>query len=124
MNPPGPQQQYFDALAAGLLKIQRCDACSRHVFYPRVLCPHCGAAPLSWVEPSGRGTVYSTTVLRRKQEAGGDINVALIDLDEGVRMMSRVEGIDPGAVRIGMPVAARITEHEGVPLLVFDRRED
>src|SRR5690606_28742270 len=43
MNAAGPQKQFFDALAAGSLKIQRCDACSRHVFYPRVQCPHCGA---------------------------------------------------------------------------------
>jgi uncharacterized OB-fold protein len=123
MKPPGPQQQYFDALAAGSLKIQRCDTCSRHVFYPRLQCPHCGGASLSWIEPKGQGTVYSTTVLRRKADAGGDVNVALIDLDEGVRMMSRVEGPEPAAVHIGMRVAARITRHDGAPLLVFDPME-
>ena len=124
MNATGPQQQFFDALGAGSLKIQRCEACSRHVFYPRVQCPHCGAARLSWVESPGTGTVYSTTVLRRKPDAGGDVNMALVDLDEGVRMMSRVEGLEPAAVRIGMRVVARIARQDGNPLVVFDPAGD
>lgn len=123
MNEPGPQQQFLDSLAAGSLKIQRCDSCSRRVFYPRVQCPHCGAAPLSWVDSPGLGTVYSTTVLRRRPDAGGDLNVVLVDLDEGVRMMSRVEGVEPASVKIGMRVAARIARHDGAPLVVFDPLE-
>ena len=63
---------------------------------------------LDWVKASGSGTVYSTTVVRRKPEAGGDYNVALIDLAEGPRMMSRVVGVEPTAVKIGMKVRARI----------------
>ena len=120
MESSGPQKQYFDSLAAGRLQIQRCDACARHVFYPRMQCPHCGAARLSWVEPVGLGTVYSVTVFRRKPADGGDQGIVLVDLDEGVRMMSRVENIDPAAVRIGMRVKARITQHDGAPLVVFD----
>lgn len=73
--------------------------------------------------PSGQGTVYSTTVVRRKAEAGGDYNVALIDLKEGVRMMSRVEGISPEAVAIGMPVQATIIDGEGGKLVVFHLAE-
>lgn len=120
MQTAGPQKQYFDALATGALKIQRCEACSRHVFYPRVQCPHCGADRLSWVEPSGLGTVYSATVFRRKPADGGDQQIALVDLDEGVRMMSRVENVDPAAVRIGMRVKARIAQQDGAPIVVFD----
>ncbi|MCM5571213.1 Zn-ribbon domain-containing OB-fold protein [Burkholderiaceae bacterium FT117] len=120
MQTAGPQKQYFDALAAGALKIQRCEACSRHVFYPRVQCPHCGADRLAWVQPTGLGTVYSTTVFRRKPADGGDQQIALIDLDEGVRMMSRVENVDPAAVRIGMRVKARVAQQDGAPVLVFD----
>jgi uncharacterized OB-fold protein len=116
---PGPERICHEALAQGHFRIQRCGACSRHVFFPRVLCPHCGADRLVWTTPSGRGTVYSTTVLRRKPDAGGDLNLALIDLEEGVRMMSRVEGMAPEQVRIGMPVRARIIEHNGQPLVVF-----
>jgi uncharacterized OB-fold protein len=111
MSPPcGPEKRYLDALAAGRFEIQKCAACSKHVFYPRVLCPHCGAGGLGWVAASGRGTVYSTTVVRRKPAEGGDYNVCLVDLAEGARMMSRVVSIDPQEVKIGMHVTARIAE--------------
>jgi hypothetical protein len=80
------------------------------VFYPRVLCPHCGSERLEWVAPSGRGTVYSTTIVRRKPADGGDYNVCLVDLAEGPRMLSRVAGVAPEEVRIGMAVKARIAD--------------
>jgi uncharacterized OB-fold protein len=108
MSAPGPEKQFAEKIAAGSFEIQRCAACARHVFYPRVLCPHCGAGRLDWVLASGRGSVYSSTVIRRKPEDGGDYNVALVDLEEGVRMMSRVAGVSPSDVKIGMKVRARI----------------
>lgn len=111
MSPPsGPEKRYFDALAGGRFEIQKCAACGKHVFYPRVLCPHCGSDRLDWVAPSGRGTVYSTTVVRRKPADGGDYNVCLVDLAEGVRMMSRVVTLAPAEVKIGMAVKARIAD--------------
>jgi uncharacterized protein len=116
---PGPEQQYFSALAAGRFQIQKCAACLKHVFYPRVLCPYCGSGTLEWIEPSGRGTVYSTTTVRRKVEAGGDYNVCLIDLEEGPRLMSRVEGVPAETVQIGMPVQARVNVEASGGLLVF-----
>ncbi|MVW70128.1 Zn-ribbon domain-containing OB-fold protein [Bordetella sp. 15P40C-2] len=115
----GADQQYRQALAQGVFQIQHCAACDRAVFYPRMICPHCGATQLRWARASGRGTVYSTTVVRRKADAGGDYNVALIDLEEGVRMMSRVEGIAPDAVRIGMAVQALVRQQDGQGLVVF-----
>lgn len=104
----GPERIYQQYLAAGEFRIQRCDVCKRHVFYPRYLCPECGSASLSWTKPSGRGTVHSTTVMRRRPESGGDFNVSLVDLDEGPRLMSRVEGVPPQEVQIGMSVTARV----------------
>jgi len=111
MAHPGPERLYRDKLAQGRFEIQRCAACGRHVFYPRVLCPHCGADRLDWVAPGGGGTVYSTTVVRRRPADGGDYNVALVDLDEGVRMMSRVAEVAPDKVRIGMRVRARVIDN-------------
>lgn len=84
-----------------------------------MLCTACGSADLSWVEPSGRGVVYSVTVLRRRPEQGGDYNVCLIDLDEGARVMSRVEEVAADAVRIGMPVEAFVGIVAGEPGLLF-----
>ncbi len=100
--------------------LQQCDDCKKHVFYPRVLCPHCGSPKLAWQPASGQGTVYSTTVVRRKPEQGGDYNVALVDLHEGPRMMSRVDGLSPHEVVIGMAVRAKIIdEPKKGKLLVF-----
>ena len=117
--PQGAEAQYRQALDQGRFLIQRCAGCESAVFYPRMICPHCGAGALDWVAPDGRGTVYATTVVRRKPEAGGDYNVALVDLQEGVRMMSRVEGVAPEAVRIGMAVRAQVAQQDGRGLVVF-----
>lgn len=113
----GPQQTYFEKLAKGRFEIQRCMDCSQHVFYPRTVCPHCGATALEWVAQQGHGIVYSTVVIRRKPEDGGDYNVALIDLVEGPRMMGRVAGVKPVAVRIGIVVFARIADDGGKPVV-------
>ena len=68
----GAVARYQAQLNEGLFVIQRCNDCDKYVFYPRVVCPHCGGASLAWVQPKGTGAVYSTTTVRRKPEAGGD----------------------------------------------------
>lgn len=113
----GPLSTWQEALEGGRLTLQQCGGCQRHVFYPRVLCPHCGSESLEWRAASGGGTVHSTTVVARRAQDGGPYNVALVDLDEGVRMMSRVEGIAPDEVAIGQRVTAfigRIDERAAV----------
>ena len=119
----GAEARYQAALNEGRFLIQRCSGRDKHVFYPRVVCPHCGGDSLAWVEPKGTGTVYSTTTVRRKPEAGGDYDVSLIDLDEGVRMMSRVEGMPPTEVKIGMRVRAKVIDNKGAGLVVFNVEE-
>ncbi len=116
----GPDAVYREKLAAGEFCIQHCGTCGTNVFYPRQCCPDCGGGELGCVAASGDGIVYSTTVVRRKPERGGDYNVAVIQLAEGPRLMSRVENIDSHAVAIDMKVRARITEDDGAPYVVFD----
>lgn len=116
----GADFYYQSQLDQGNFLIQRCLVCERSIFYPRMICPHCGADRLEWFTPCGRGTVYSTTVVRRKVEHGGDYNVALIDLEEGVRMMSRLEGIAPQDVAIGMAVQLVIVDGDNGKLVVFN----
>ncbi|MBS0494750.1 MAG: Zn-ribbon domain-containing OB-fold protein [Proteobacteria bacterium] len=118
---PACDQRYFGALAEGRFEIPRCKACGRHHFYPRVCCPHCGAQDLEWVQLTGRGTVYSVTIVRR---ADGDYTVVLVDLEEGPRLMSRVVDMPVEQVRIGLAVCARIDQTEDGPLLVFTAREE
>jgi len=115
----GAEARYQAQLNEGRFLIQRCSDCKNHVFFPRVVCPHCGSAALAWVEPKGTGVVYSTTTVRRKPDLGGDYDVSLIELDEGVRMMSRVDGVPPADVKIGMRVRAKVIDQKGVGMVVF-----
>lgn len=114
-----PEAQYQQFLAEGRFMIQRSAGSGRHVFYPRVAEPETGATDLEWVAASGRGTVYSTSVVRQKPPTP-NYNVALIDLVEGPRMMSRVVGIAAEEVRIGMAVAAKIIRDGEAAVLVFE----
>lgn len=112
-----PDDQFASFLAEGRFMIQRGRSSGTHVFYPRAVAPRTGE-DLDWVEASGFGIVHSATVVRKKLPEPS-YNVALIDLIEGPRMMSRVEGIDPAEVSIGLAVKARIIEAEDGPLVVF-----
>ncbi len=116
----GVQAIHQAALDEGRFLIQRCSTCNQHVYFPRESCPYCGSATLDWVAPSGRGTVYAVTTVRRKPDAGGDYNVSLVDLDEGVRLMSRVDGVALPDVKIGQRVQARVQLSEGRGLVLFD----
>ncbi len=89
------------------------------VFFPRVIAPGTGAVDLAWRTSAGLGTVYATTAVHARGEP--PYNVALIDMDEGFRLMSRVEGIDAAVVRIGLRVKARVhRESDAPPYPVFD----
>lgn len=116
-----PDEDFRRFLAEGRFMIQRSDATGQHVFFPRVAEPGTGA-PLQWVEASGRGVVHATTVVR-KRPPEPSYNVALIDLEEGPRMMSRVEGLDPHDVAIGMAVLASIVDQGGEFFVVFKPAE-
>lgn len=98
--------------------IQRSRSSGAYIFYPRVAEPRTGSRDLEWVQASGDGTVYAVTVVR-KRPPEKDYNVVLIDLAEGPRMMSRVDGIDPSAVKIGMAVKAKIVVEDGRSFVVF-----
>lgn len=120
----GPEGRYFGQLAAGVFQLQRCGSCARAVFFPRNICPHCGGGELQWFTPSGLGTVYAATCVRREARHGGDYNVVLVDLDEGVRLMSKVVSADvPDIVPIGTRVRAEIVRQGDAALVVFNVAE-
>lgn len=116
----GVQARHQAELDQGRFLIQHCQGCHQYVYFPRELCPHCASEDLAFVAPQGKGTVHAVTTVRRKPDAGGDYNVSLIDLDEGVRLMSRVDNLIPDAVKIGQRVTARVQIAEGRGLVLFD----
>lgn len=99
--------------------IQRARSSGRYVFYPRVAEPGTGSTDLEWVEASGRGTVYAVTVVHPGPPQPA-YNVVLVELAEGPRMMSRVDGVEPQQVAIGMKVCARIIHGEEGEYVVFE----
>jgi uncharacterized OB-fold protein len=101
-----PLTTYLAHLEKNELAYQFSPSANAAVFYPRVIAPRTGAADLEWRVSAGLGTVHATTVVHPQQ--GEPYNVALIDVDEGFRMMSRVEDIAPTAVKIGMRVKFRV----------------
>ncbi|WP_299841778.1 Zn-ribbon domain-containing OB-fold protein [uncultured Jannaschia sp.] len=118
-----PDRVFRDGLTEGRIRLQRCGGCEAFVFYPRVLCPHCHSTDLSWQDASGDGVIHTTTTVRQKPERGGDYNVCMVELAEGVRMMSRVEDVDPSEVRIGMAVRAVVGEIDGASAVVLHAKE-
>jgi uncharacterized OB-fold protein len=101
-----PYGIYLEYVRKGELAYQVDRSSGKPVFYPRAVAPMTGSTDLEWKVSKGLGTVYATTVVYTKDQPPH--NVALIDLDEGFRMMSRVEDVDPLAVKIGMRVKVRM----------------
>ncbi|KRW91901.1 hypothetical protein SD51_06595 [Alicyclobacillus tengchongensis] len=106
---------FWEGCRQGVLRIQRCKTCARYVFYPRSICPHCMSDDLVFVEAKGLGTVYTYTVVHRGFGPFQDevpFTIALVDLDEGVRMMTRI--VDAGE---GIGIGDRVE-------VVFSERDD
>ncbi len=118
-KPLGPEAQFKAYLAEGRFMIQRSRSTGAYVFYPRICVPGGGETDLEWVEASGDATIYAITVNRARE---GSHNIALVDLAEGPRMMSRIEGVETAPM--GARVKARIAAVDGEPALVFDLADE
>jgi uncharacterized OB-fold protein len=120
--PDEVSRPFFEAAANGRLLLQRCAACSKSVFYPRPFCPTCGG-DLEWVELGGIGRVHTFTVIRQNLSSAFRDEVpyvvAMVDVEEGARMMGNVIDCAVEDVHIGMEVEAvlvKIAEGIGMPL--------
>ena len=120
--PDHDSEPYWSAAHEGRLVLQRCQRCSTPQLYGRDRCRVC-RGPVVWEEASGRGSVYSFTVIRQNYARPFRDHipyvVALVDLEEGPRVMTNIVGCAPEDVHIGMPVAARfepVSEQAGIAL--------
>lgn len=106
--PTTDSEPYWRGALHDELLLQKCVTCSNYRFFPRHLCPFCGSVDFEWQAAAGTGTVYAVTVVHRAPSksfiADCPYVVALIELDEGPRMMSNVVGSPPEAVKIGQRV--------------------
>jgi len=109
---------YWQRVRALGFAMPRCGTCGRFHFHPRPACPHCGSEDVAPAQASGLGSVYSYSVVHRAPSAAFADQVpyvvALIATDEGPHLMSRVTGIAPDAVAIGLRVRV-VRNAEGAP---------
>ena len=117
-------QPFWDAVAKQQLCIQRCTDCAAHVFYPRERCPHCGSSSLQWVPASGRARLETFAISFRPARGFEDecpYVIAVVELDEGVRMMTNLVDIDPSPHNIHLDMTLEVTfrERAGVLLPFF-----
>lgn len=100
---------FWQAARERRLLLQQCSRCRRYQHYPRLLCRHCHSRDLSWQDASGKGSIYSFSVVYRSPGGFSDdvpYVTAVVELDEGARMFSRIIACDPEKVEIGMRVEA------------------
>lgn len=111
LTPPLPtptptSRPFWDGLREGRVRLQQCGACGGWVFYPRVRCSHCLADALEWHDVSGLGSLYTWTVCERPTAppfaAWGTYVLAVVELDEGVRMTTLLVDAPPESLRAGM----------------------
>ncbi|MCW2882154.1 MAG: hypothetical protein JWQ95_6254 [Sphaerisporangium sp.] len=126
MSTPQPTPdtaRYWAAAAQGRLEIQRCNACGLHYFYPRPFCRHCASGDVSWVEVSGHARLASYVITRHPQRGFEPVSpvIAIVELDEGPRLMTNIVDIapDPDLLRLDMPLRVRFHQRDGVTLPVF-----
>ena len=99
---PNPETRAFwDAAREGKLLVKSCEQCGSTHWYPRAICPFCFSDKTFWRESSGRGTIYSYSVMRRVPQPYA---IAYVTLDEGVTMMTNIVDCDLDAIRVGQPV--------------------
>ena len=101
----GETKPYWDSCRRGELLIQKCDSCDEYQFYPRGICANCWSEGIRWVQASGRGTVWTYTVTYQNRTPGFAEDVpyvlAVVELDEGVKMFTNIVDCNPREVTIG-----------------------
>ena len=114
--------KFWEGAKENKLLIQECRECGKLIFYPRKSCPECWSSDLGWSEASGKGKVYTYTVTLTdvEQKFAEDLPyvLAYVDLEEGIRMMTRIVGCEPEEVHIGMDVEVvfeEVTEEFSLP---------
>ena len=121
--PPSPtrdEEFFWRGVAEDKLLIARCASCSKLQHPPSPMCPVCGSTEWDTVESSGRGTVHSWIVSHHPSRPDDDPRiVALVDLDEGTRLVTNLVDVDPSAVSNDMAVTVTFRELDGVKLPQF-----
>ena len=101
---------YWESAKNGKLLVKSCKACGKLHYYPRTICPHCLSSDTDWVEASGKGTIYTYSVMRRTETP---YVIAYVTLEEGVTMLSNIVECDVDGVAVGQTVEVVFRDTEG-----------
>jgi len=119
----GLNGEFYGHAANHELRFQRCDECGTWRHMPRYTCAACGSAKWHWALSSGRGKLYSWTITHRSFHPGFDedvpYGVAVIEMDEGIRIVSQIESLAPSDYQIGLPVKVAFIRRGDFVLPVF-----
>ena len=122
---PTPESQPFWAAARRHeLTLQRCRACARFFFYPRAACPHCLSNDLEWRRASGRGTLHTFTIVHRGLRSfplGEPYVLAIVELDEGPRMMTNLVDVEPEPAKLRIGIAVEVVFADVTPEVSLPR---
>lgn len=113
---------YWEGAKAGELRIQRCRECTNAYFYPRPLCPNCGSGDVEWFTASGRATLASYIISERAAPGfEAPYVIAIVELQEGPRMMTNVVGVDPTPdnLELDMPLMVQFEDRGEISVPVF-----
>lgn len=104
----GLTQEFYDFCKAGTLHFQRCEGCSAWRHVPREMCPECGSWDWAWAPSTGRGKIFSWTVVARALHPAFQDDTpyapVIVEMEEGVRLLTQVTDVAPDALEIDMPV--------------------
>jgi uncharacterized OB-fold protein len=122
-NPDPESAPFWDAAREGRFLLRKCPACQKVHWYPRSVCPHCLSSNTDWVQGSGRGRIYSSTVFRQGAEPYA---IAYVELDEGPRVLTNILADDLDSIAIGQRVEVVFVPSSDPPVqhVPFFRRID
>ncbi|MFP6748938.1 MAG: Zn-ribbon domain-containing OB-fold protein [Alphaproteobacteria bacterium] len=103
-------EAYWAAANEGKLLMKKCNGCGKTHFFPRAICPYCQSSDTAWYEASGKGVIYSYSVMRR-----GDTPyaIAYVTVDEGITMMTNIVDCDHDALAVGQAVEVTFRQTDG-----------
>jgi hypothetical protein len=122
---PTPETKpFWDAAKQHKLMIQRCNSCNQYYFYPRPLCPCCLSREVEWVEVSGRGKLHTFVINHRAPRQAPmppPFILAIVELDEGPRMMTNIVGTDPDPAKLPFDAPVEVVFDDVTPELTLPK---
>ena len=121
-RPTALSKPHWDGCREGVLRVQRCVDCGHRIFIPQPVCTNCMSSSLEWFESSGRGVLYSYTIVERPQQPAFEVPYypIIVEMEEGWHMLSNLTDVSEEEIVIGMPLEVHfVAASEDITLPYF-----